>query len=72
MVVPGLSVNLTTLFLCRLRSPKRLTSTKRKYFRQLLTTAQSISRRRSKSKRPDGVSNVGPLAIGPVAEHGSL
>ena len=34
----GRSVNLTTLFLGRLRPPKRLTSTSRTYFRQLLTT----------------------------------
>ena len=35
----GRSVNLTTLFLGRLRSPKRLTSTSCTYFRQWLTTA---------------------------------
>ena len=33
------SVNLTTLFLGRLRPPKRLTSTSCTYFRQLLTNA---------------------------------
>ena len=33
------SVNLTTLFLGRLRPPKRLTSTSCTYFRQELTTA---------------------------------
>ena len=35
----GRSVNLTTLFLGRLRPPKRLTSTSCTYFRQQLTTA---------------------------------
>ena len=35
----GRSVNLTTLFLGRLRPPKRLTNTSCTYFRQLLTTA---------------------------------
>ena len=35
----GRSVNLTTLFLGRLRPPKRLTSTSCTYFRQKLTTA---------------------------------
>ena len=35
----GRSVNLTTLFLGRLRPPKRLTSTSCTYFRQSLTTA---------------------------------
>ena len=35
----GRSVNLTTLFLGRLRPPKRLTSTSCTYFGQLLTTA---------------------------------
>ena len=35
----GGSVNLTTLFLGRLRPPKRLTSTSCTYFRQWLTTA---------------------------------
>ena len=35
----GRSVNLTTLFLGRLRPPKRLTSTSCAYFRQQLTTA---------------------------------
>ena len=33
------SVNLTTLFLGRLRPPKRLTSTSCTYFRQKMTTA---------------------------------
>ena len=35
----GRSVNLTTLFLGRLRPPKRLTSTSCTYFRQELTIA---------------------------------
>ena len=35
----GRPVNLTTLFLARLRPPKRLTSTSCTYFRQYLTTA---------------------------------
>ena len=35
----GRSVNLTTLFLGKLRPPKRLTSTSSTYFRQKLTTA---------------------------------
>ena len=39
MVMSGLSVNLPTLFLGRLRPPKRLTSTLCTYFRQKLTTA---------------------------------
>ena len=39
MVMSGRSVNLPTLFLVRLRPPKRLTSTLYTYFRQKLTTA---------------------------------
>ena len=39
MVMSGRSVNLTTLFLGRLRPPKRLTSTSCTYFCQYLTTA---------------------------------
>ena len=38
-VMSGRSVNLTTLFLGRLRPPKRLTSTSCTYFRQQLTTS---------------------------------
>ena len=38
MVMPGWSVNLTVLFLGRLRSPQESTSTKYSYFCQLLTT----------------------------------
>ena len=37
-IMSGRSVNLTTLFLGRLRPPKRLTSTSCAYFRQQLTT----------------------------------
>ena len=39
MVMSGRSVNLPTLFLGRLRPPKRLTSTLCTYFRQKLATA---------------------------------
>ena len=39
MVMSGRSVNLTTLFLGRLRPPKRLTSTKCAHFRKKLTSA---------------------------------
>ena len=39
MVMSGRYVNLPTLFLGRLRPPKRLTSTLCTYFRQKLTTA---------------------------------
>ena len=39
----GRSVNLPTLFLGRLRPPKRLTSTLCTYFRQKLTTALLVS-----------------------------
>ena len=39
MVMSGQSFNLPTLFLGRLRPPKRLTSTLCTYFRQKLTTA---------------------------------
>ena len=39
MVMSGPLVNLPTLFLGRLRPPKRLTSTLYTYFRQKLTTA---------------------------------
>ena len=49
MVMSGRSVNLTTLFLGRLRPPKGLTST--------------ISGRRNESMWPDRVSNPGPLAL---------
>ena len=38
MVMSGRSANLTTLFVGRLRPPKRLTSPSCTYFRQLLTT----------------------------------
>ena len=60
----GWSVNLTTLFLRRLRPPKRLTSTLCTYFCQSLTTALLESaERETKSMRPDQVSNPGPLAL---------
>ena len=39
MVMLGRSVNVPTLFLGRLRRPKRLTSTLGTYFRQKVTTA---------------------------------
>ena len=39
MVMSGQSVNLTTIFLGRLRPPKRLTSTACIYFQQQLTNA---------------------------------
>ena len=45
----GRSVNLTTLFLGRLRPPKRLTSTSCTYFRQELTTAL-LNQRKEKRK----------------------
>ena len=64
MVMSGLSVNLPTLFLGRLRPPKRLTSTLCTYFRQKLTTALLESAgRRNESMWPDWVSNPGPLAL---------
>ena len=63
MVMSGRSVNLTTLFLGRLRPPKRLTSTLCTCFRQLLTTALlESSGKRHESVWPDRVSNPGPLA----------
>ena len=54
----GRSVNLTTLFLSRLRPPKRLTSTSCTYFRHILTTAllEKLKKRKEKRKyvaRPD-------------------
>ena len=61
-VMSGRSVNLTTLFLGRLRPPKRLTSTSCTYFRQELTTALlEKSGRRNESMLPDRVSDPGPL-----------
>ena len=39
MVISGRSINLTTLFQCRLRPPKRLISTNCKYSRQKLIIA---------------------------------
>ena len=57
----GRSVNLTTLFLGRLRPPKRLTSTSCTNFRQLLTTALLESAERESSMWLDKVSNPGPL-----------
>ena len=48
-VMSGRSVNLTTLFIGRLRPPKRLTSTSCTYFRQKLTTA-SLKKRRGETK----------------------
>ena len=65
-VMSGLSVNLTTLFLDRLRPPKRLTSTV--FFLYTLSPVtdncpSSVSRRRKESIWPDRVSSPGPLAL---------
>ena len=64
MVMSGRSVNLPTLFLGRLRPPKRLTS----YFVCILSPETDncpacISGRRNESMWPDWVSNPGPLAL---------
>ena len=64
MVMSGRSVNLTTLFLGRLRPPKRLTSTSVHIFLPVADNCPSwISRRKNKSLWPDWVSNPGPLAL---------
>ena len=60
MVMLGHSVNLTTLFLDRLRPPKWLTSTWCTYFRQELTTALLES---GGGKTEVCESNLGPLAL---------
>ena len=59
----GWSVNLTTLFLGRLRPPKRLTRTSCTYFSQYLTTAllEKAEGETKVSWLPDRVSNPGPL-----------
>ena len=62
----GRSVNLTTLFLGRLRPPKRLTSTSCTYFRQWLTTAFLESAEGETKVHVcgrTGLSNPGPLAL---------
>ena len=61
MVRSGRSVNVTTLFLCMLRPPKQLTSTKV----HLLSPVTLFNQRKEKneSKWPDMVSNLGPLAL---------
>ena len=46
----GRSVNLTTLFLGRLRPPNRLTSTSRTYYRQQLATLPFLNQRKEKRK----------------------
>ena len=64
MVILGRSVDQTTLFLDRLRLPKRLTNSSCTYFRQLLTIAllraAEVETKVSGRKR---VSNPGPLAL---------
>ena len=65
----GRSVNLTTLFLGRLRPPKRFTQ----YFVHILSPVTDncpslISGRRNESMWPDRVSNPGPL----IYESGAL
>ena len=71
MVMWGRSANVTILFVDRLRPPKQLTtcSTKVPYFRQ---KRSRISGRRTESKWPDRVSNLGPLALKSDTEHGCL
>ena len=74
----GRSVNLTTLFLGRLRPPKRLTSTSCIYF---LPVTDNCGRR-NESMLPDRVSYLGPLTYesgalpialrGPACSHGTL
>ena len=51
----GRSVNLTTLFLGRLRPPKQLTSTSCTYFRQWLTTASWVAQSVGHLTRKSGV-----------------
>ena len=62
MVMSGRSVNLPTLFLGRLRPPKRLTSTLCTYFRQKLTTAL-LESAEGETKVCGWVSNPGPPAL---------
>ena len=62
MVMSGPSDNLPTLFLGRLRPPKRLTSTLCTYFRQKLTTAL-LESAEGETKVCGRVSNPGPLAL---------
>ena len=61
MVMSGRSINLTTLFLGRLRPPKLLTSTKCTYFRQQLTPAQVSGR--NERMWPGLVLNPEPLVL---------
>ena len=57
----GRSVNLTTLFLGRLRPPKRLTSTSCTLSPVTDNCPSLKSGRRNESMLPDQVSNPGPL-----------
>ena len=60
----GRSVNPTTLFLGRLRPPKRLTSIKCPYFRQKKWQLPFLNQRKGNgSIWSDWVSNPGPLAL---------
>ena len=60
----GRSVNQTTVFLGRLRAPKRLTSTSCTYFRQQLTIVLLESAEGEMNVcRQNRVSNQGPLAL---------
>ena len=64
MVMSRRSVNLTTLFLDRLRPPKRLTSTSCTYFRQKLTSALLESAEgEGEGMWPNRVSNPGTLVL---------
>ena len=57
MVMSGRSVNLTTLFLGRLRPPKQLISTQCPNFRQLLTNALLESVEGGNDRRKDFMSD---------------
>ena len=61
----GWPVNVTTLFLGRLRPPKQLTNTLCTYFCQELTTALLESAEEETNMWPDRVLNPGPLALEP-------
>ena len=56
-------LNLTILFLSRLRLPERLTSTSYTYSRQLLTTAFLNQRKEKRKYVADQVLNSGPLTL---------
>ena len=64
LAMPGRSVRLTTLFLGRLRPPKRLTNSQCPYFRQYLVKPILIQWKRGNERRNNFIPSISSEACG--------